>query len=375
VEQDSTHAAGGQLRDTLVRGLVHQNLVQLGKADPLGPDNRGNAEAIAAGRHRVRPATVSAPPVRRRARSRLRVPLLSLLLGYFCVFGTSAFRQEPVDVPAQPPAPPESWSRELLDDLEEVATSPSGLAMPLAQMLQLRVRRIVVDPGHGGKDPGARAPGGLSEKDVTLAIAKLLAPQLEQRLGAEVILTREHDEFVALEERAERANRLEADLFLSIHLNWFPSAKIQRVETYYVGLSQDEESLEVAARENAGGEVRVADFDHVLRRMAQTLKVQESGRFADFVQESLYSGVRKTNSKLRNQGVGRAPFVVLMGTRMPSILAEVSFLSDPEEVKRLGNPAHLESIAHALGDGIARYLSADETFAAAGAAPRGSAAR
>jgi N-acetylmuramoyl-L-alanine amidase len=362
VRQPSGDKAGA-LREALVRDLVKRNLVQLGKLEPEPPPA---AEAFAGARD-VQivpgPAAPRRPPERRRGR--LRGFVLAVCLGSVSVFGTSAFRQ---DVPGGRTARPASapvWNAELLEDLDAAVQSPHGLPMSLAQMLHLRVGRIVLDPGHGGRDPGCRAGSGLEEKTVTLDIARRLAPILEKRLGAEVILTRENDTFVPLEERAERANRLEADLFVSIHLNWFPAATIQRVETYYVGLSTDKEALEVARRENASGDVRFAELDEILRRMAQTVKVQESGRLAEMVQEALYKSMKQQNPKLRNRGVRRAPFVVLMGTKMPSILAEVSFLSDPDEVKRLESPSYLDTIAEALADGIAPYLSAEANVAAA----------
>jgi N-acetylmuramoyl-L-alanine amidase len=354
-----------RLREALVRGLVQQNLAQLGRVVPEPesgalrvaiPRRRASAEDVSSG-------TRSRVPLRRRLG--LKAGFLALAIGYLSVFGTSAFRQV-VPGPATPPASSaQQYDGELLHELDKATSSPDGLPISLAQMFQLRVRRVVIDPGHGGKDPGCKAPSGLEEKTVTLNIARALAPILERRIGAEVILTRDRDEYVALEERAEHANRLEADLFISIHLNWFPNGKIQRVETYFVGLSNDKESLELAARENAGGDLPLSEFEVVLRRMAQTLKVQESRRLADLVQASLFGGQHKKNSSLKDHGVGRAPFVVLMGTKMPSILAEVSFLSEPEEAERLESPQYLTGIADELADGIVHYLTSGDTTAEA----------
>lgn len=363
----SSNVAGG-LRQGLVRDLVHQNLAQLGKlpADQLVKRWRVRAPRVPRLVSDLTPETVEAlPATARRRRSVLRALGLLICLGYVCVFGTSAFRQPSQRQAAQHGAEKPTWNGELLADLNAAASLPGGLPMSLAQMFQLRVRRVVIDPGHGGKDPGCKAAGGLEEKTVTLQIARSLATLLEKRLGAEVILTRTDDEYMPLDARAELANRLEADLFLSIHLNWFPTSKIQRIETYFVGLANDKESLDLASRENAGGELPLSEFEVVLRRMAQTLKVQESRRFADLVQGSLFREQVKENPKLRDHGVGRAPFVVLMGTHMPSILTEVSFLSDPAEAKRLESPKYIDHIALALADGIAGYLTAEGPVAAA----------
>lgn len=356
------------LRRALVRDLVQQNLVQLGRT----PDTEDFASA--AGERgkgfsllrRWRMAGRGSRHLGPRALPRrfaLRGAFVVLALGYLSIFGTSAFREAPHRVPIQATSPRETFDGELLHDLDLAASAPTGLPLSLAQMLHLRVRRVVIDPGHGGKDPGCQAESGLEEKTVTLGIARALAPILERRIGAEVILTRRDDSFVGLEDRVNLANRLEADLFLSIHLNWFPNPHIQRVETYFVGWSTDKESLELASRENAGGDLPLSEFEVVLRRMAQTLKVQESRRLAELTQARLFAGQHKKNPQLRDHGVGRAPFVVLMGTRMPSILAEVSFLSHPDEAARLATPAYVEGIARSLADGVADYLSLERETA------------
>ncbi len=354
---DKIEKPSRQLRKALVRDLVRQNRDQLGSKTPVKRRTRPRPERL---EMPTAMAPETAPEKKHPWAHRFRIPLLLVAVVYLFVFGTSAFRSQRVSLEhrlAKPDA--DVWNPELLDELRKL-TSSEHLPMPLARMFQLKAKRIVLDPGHGGIDSGTKSKSGLIEKDLTLAIVQALAPKLEKKLSCEIIFTRETDDFVSLRARVEMANRLEADLFLSVHLNWFPSPRIQRVETYFVGLSKDRESLELASRENASGQFRLANFDELLIKMTRTLKLEESKRFAHELQSSLQRSLKKRNPKLRDRGVRRAPFVVLMGAEMPAVLAEVSFLSNEKEAKRLESEDYIDLIAESLTLGIGTYLHAQE---------------
>jgi N-acetylmuramoyl-L-alanine amidase len=229
----------------------------------------------------------------------------------------------------------------------------SGLS--IAQQLGLCVRRVVVDAGHGGKDPGAVGPTGLKEKDVVLKIAKKVARQLEKELGCEVTLTREDDRFLPLEQRAAIANAKKADLFVSIHANAAPSRRLRGIETYFLNFAVDEDAMRVAAAENAMSTKRIADLQNILSDIMKNTKVNESSRLAGQVQNGIVDRLGAKYSNIRNLGVKQAPFFVLIGARMPSILAEVSFISNREEEGRLRDGHYLDHIAYGVIDGIKSY--------------------
>ena len=239
---------------------------------------------------------------------------------------------------------------------------PKG-KLTLAQQLGLCVRTIVVDPGHGGKDPGAIGPTGLREKDVVLKVAKLIKKELERRLDAKVILTRSKDRFLPLEERTAIANAKKADLFVSIHCNAAPSRRLKGVETYFLNFALDEEAMRVAAMENAIGNKRIGDIRSILTRIMKNTKVEESRRLATFVQKGLVTSLKKRYSGVKDLGVKQAPFFVLIGARMPSILAEISFISNKREERRLRSPKYLEAIAKGIADGIEEYIKETELVA------------
>lgn len=226
----------------------------------------------------------------------------------------------------------------------------------LSRVLGLKVHRIVIDAGHGGHDSGTLGPHGLEEKNVVLDVALRLGKLLEQRLGAEVVYTRRDDTFVPLQERTAIANQAHADLFLSIHANSSRDHSARGVETYFLDFTSSPGALAVAERENAVSDRPEYELSSLVRRIALNDKMDESRTFAMDVQQSLYEGLEKGNPGLRDRGVKRAPFVVLIGANMPSILAEISFLTNPKDANQLRKPAYRQRIAEALYQGVADYV-------------------
>ena len=231
----------------------------------------------------------------------------------------------------------------------------SGGDRSLIRALGLKIGRIVVDAGHGGHDTGTIGPHGLQEKDLVLDVAQRLGAMLQDKLGAEVVYTRDDDTFIPLETRTATANKHEADLFISIHANSSRDPKARGVETYYLNFTSDSEALDVAARENAVSEKSVFELQDLVKKIALKDKIEESREFAADVQKALYSGLAAKNAGLRNRGVKKAPFVVLIGANMPSILAEISFVSNPGDEKKLKTPAYRQRIAESLFKGVAKY--------------------
>jgi N-acetylmuramoyl-L-alanine amidase len=226
----------------------------------------------------------------------------------------------------------------------------------LPQQLGLGVRRVVIDPGHGGKDPGAIGPGGLREKEVVLKIAKKLEKKLNGELGLETILTRRDDRFIPLDERTAIANTQKADLFVSIHANAARRRSARGVETYVLNFATDEEAIELAARENAVSTKKLSDLQYILFDLMRTAKIGESRTLASHTQQSMYGRLRSKYSGVRNLGVKEAPFYVLIGANMPCILVEVSFISNRQEEKRLRDDRYLDELANGIKEGIARYM-------------------
>ncbi len=227
----------------------------------------------------------------------------------------------------------------------------------LTRVLGLKIGKIVIDAGHGGHDTGTIGPNGLLEKDVVLDVAKRLGRLLESRLGAEVIYTRRDDTFIPLETRTAIANRERADLFISIHANSSRDSDARGVETYYLNFTSSPEALEVAARENAVSEKSIYELQDLVKKIALKEKIEESREFAGDVQESLYGGLALNNAHIRNRGVKKAPFIVLIGANMPSILAEISFVSNPADERKLETSEHRQRIAESLYRGVSKYVS------------------
>ncbi|HSA91864.1 MAG TPA: N-acetylmuramoyl-L-alanine amidase [Terriglobales bacterium] len=224
----------------------------------------------------------------------------------------------------------------------------------LTRALGLKIGRIVIDAGHGGHDTGTIGRKGLAEKDLVLDLALRLGRLLEDRLGAEVIYTRTEDVFVPLENRTAIANKAQADLFLSIHANSSRDRTARGVETYYLNFTSSADALEVAARENAVSEASIHELQDLVKKITLTEKIEESREFAAAVQQSLALQAKK-NAGMRSRGVKKAPFVVLIGANMPSILAEVSFLSNPTDEKNLNKSQYRQRLAEALLHGVSTY--------------------
>jgi N-acetylmuramoyl-L-alanine amidase len=243
-------------------------------------------------------------------------------------------------------------------DLEVREARPTARGdRSLTRALGLKIGRIVIDAGHGGHDTGTIGPNGLLEKDLVLDVAKRLGRLLETRLGAEVIYTRQDDTFVPLETRTAIANQEQADLFISIHANSSRDADARGVETYYLNFTSSAEALEVAARENAVSEKSIHELQDLVKKIALKEKIEESREFASDVQESLYGGLSLRRAGVRNRGVKKAPFIVLIGANMPSILAEISFVSNPTDERKLESAEHRQRIAESLYRGVSKYVS------------------
>jgi N-acetylmuramoyl-L-alanine amidase len=258
---------------------------------------------------------------------------------------------EPLPLPTIP-----SLDRHIAEARLKTAARLSRRAeLTLVEQLGLKVRRVVIDPGHGGHDTGAIGKQGTREKDVTLAISKKLAEQLRER-GLEVILTRDDDRYLKLEARAELANEARGDLFISIHCNSATNRKLRGVETYTLNISSDRYSMRLAARENATSEKGVSDLQFILADLATKANTGESSRLANQVQKSLVSALSREYTGIKDLGHKEALFYVLLGVKMPAILVETSFLSHAEEETRLGSEEYQDDVAEAIAQGVEDFL-------------------
>jgi N-acetylmuramoyl-L-alanine amidase len=236
-----------------------------------------------------------------------------------------------------------------------LAKDEADAELTLAQQLGLKVKRVVVDPGHGGHDTGAIGKNGTREKDVALAIAKKLAARLKAQ-GLEVVLTREDDTFVKLEDRTSIANRVKGDLFISVHCNAAPSSRLRGVETYTLNTSSNRYAIRLAARENATTERGVGDLQYILADLATKANTGESNRLAARVQQTLVRNLSASYENVKNLGHKEALFFVLLGARMPAVLVETSFLSNEEEEARLADDAYQQAVADAIAEAVQGFL-------------------
>ena len=227
----------------------------------------------------------------------------------------------------------------------------------LVRVFGLKLGKVVIDAGHGGHDTGTIGPGGLLEKDLVLDVALRLGTLVSRQLGAEVVYTRSADVFIPLEDRTKIANEQKADLFISIHANASPESTATGVETYYFNLSSDRTGLDLATRENATATSSISDLNDLLHRAVLQAKLEESRDFAQRVQGSLWSMSAKMNNRSKDRGVRQAPFVVLIGATMPSILAEIGFVSNPHDEKLLKRGEQRQKIADALFKGVSQYAN------------------
>jgi len=231
-----------------------------------------------------------------------------------------------------------------------------GVEPSLSQQLGLKVKVIVLDPGHGGKDPGAIGRNGLKEKDVTLKLGKMLRDKLRTAFDGAIIMTRDTDVFIPLEERTAIANSKDADVFVSLHINASPKRSATGVETYILNISHDQEARRLAARENSTSTRSVNDLEFILNDLIKTAKTNDSSQLAALVNDNLASNLSSKYSGIKSNGVKGAPFYVLVGTKMPSILVESSFISNPTEEKRLRDEKYLQTIVDGIYNGIIEYL-------------------
>ena len=232
----------------------------------------------------------------------------------------------------------------------------------LTRALGLKIRRVVLDPGHGGHDDGTSGPNGLLEKDLVLDVALRLGKLIESRMGSEVVFTRTDDTFVPLERRTEIANEKKADLFLSIHANSSPYPRIGGVESYYLNFTSAKDALAVASRENAASDKSVFELHDLIQKITLQDKAEESKEFAASVQAALFPFAARYDPGIKNRGVKKAPFVVLIGASMPSVLAEIGFLSNAREEALLAKPEHRQKLAEALYRGVFRYAQSLSHF-------------
>jgi N-acetylmuramoyl-L-alanine amidase len=251
-------------------------------------------------------------------------------------------------VPPRPAGPP--------PDPPKAAKRQNDGGNSLIRALGLKTTRIVIDAGHGGHDYGTIGPGGLAEKEVVLDLAMRLGRLIEERLGLQIGYTRTEDVFVPLEARTASANQQKADLFVSLHANSSRSSRIAGVETYYLNFTNSRDALDVASRENASSQKSVHDLRDLITKITRSEKMEESKDLAERIQASLHEFCARYHKGIRDRGVKSAPFVVLIGAEMPSVLAEVAFLSNPREETLLKRPNHRQKLAEALFEGVSRWV-------------------
>ena len=325
-----------QTKHRLIREAVQDNL-------PRGPHSK------------IRIARV---PRRRR----LWLPAVLLVVIFGCLVSAAVVYRTDVESPVQ------LVSIERGGALFDVRTSLAGIRdLPIElpekppaafnrAMFPLSIRKIVIDPGHGGEQVGAVSRSGVQEKNITLAVALHLRELLKQNLF-DVLMTREADETVTLDKRAEFANGSHADLFVSIHVNWVPVRKLHLLETYFLGPTDDPQATQLVAMENRDSGYSLSEYRHLLEKTYLDARRDESRRLAKAVQAELYRSVHRVNPAVEDRGVKMAPFVVLIRTDMPAILVEVACMSNEDEVKLLSNEDYQQNIAQALLSGIQSYAN------------------
>lgn len=247
--------------------------------------------------------------------------------------------------------------RVVVPKLEEQPVVVEKKAKPSKKTVISKIRRVVVDPGHGGHDPGAVGPNGVQEKDVVLAIGLKLRSLLKEELGLDVVMTRSTDVFIPLEERTAIANKVNADLFLSVHANAALNRSAAGIETYYLNLAKTDKVAQLAAKENGTSLEKVSVLQAILFDLMANYKLNDSAHLADEVQKSLHKKVRSHYSDVKNLGVKQGPFYVLVGATMPSILVEAAFLSNAQEESRLKETAYQEMTAEGILEGVRSYIA------------------
>ncbi len=247
--------------------------------------------------------------------------------------------------------------RVVVPKLEEMPAVAEKKSRPPKKPSISKIRRIVVDPGHGGHDPGAVGPNGIQEKDVVLAIGLKLRELFREELGVDVVMTRSTDVFIPLEERTAIANKVGADLFLSVHANAALNRSAAGIETYYLNLAKTDKVAQLAAKENGTSLEKVSVLQAILFDLMANYKLNDSAHLADEVQKALHKKIRSLHSDVKNLGVKQGPFYVLVGASMPSILVETAFLSNAVEESRLKDPGYQEMAAEGILDGVRSYIT------------------
>lgn len=242
--------------------------------------------------------------------------------------------------------PPMSGDLSLLGDAD----------VPLSELFDLDVRHVVIDPGHGGRDSGARGKSGLFEKDITLDVSRRLARRLREEHGLTVTMTRSTDSTLTLRDRVRTANEVQGDLFVSVHVNYFPSEPVYALETYYFGAQSDDDALRLADVENRNSDYSVAEFNQMVSDFTGRVKLEESRRLAHYVQRSMVTNTREMNGSVDDWGTKSAPFVVLLGSEAPGILCEIGVISNRDEEAKLATSEYREQLATFLEEGIVNYL-------------------
>ena len=260
-----------------------------------------------------------------------------------------------------PAAPPE--------EVALAARHTSSGTTSLVRALGLKLNRVVIDPGHGGHDQGTEGPKGLLEKELVLDVALRVGKLVQDRMGAEVIYTRSDDTFVPLEGRTALANEKKADLFLSIHANSSAYPNISGVETYYLNITGTKDAMDVASRENGPAQSSIFELQDIVKKIAQHDKSEESHEFARRIEASLFAFSLKNFPANKDRGVKTAPFIVLIGANMPSVLAEIGFVSNAKEEALLKKPDYRQRLAEALYRGMEKYAESLSHFQTAAGRP------
>jgi N-acetylmuramoyl-L-alanine amidase len=279
------------------------------------------------------------------------------------VIGKKTAKKPPAPKPPKKKVPkgtPEGAAKPAAKTAVKELKKKSKPGESLSMLVGLKVKRIVIDPGHGGRDPGAIGPKGTLEKEMVLDIARRVKKLLKKKLKVEVLLTRNSDRFMALEARTGYANKKKADLFVSIHLNAHRNRKFRGVETFYLDLTNDRYSIKLAARENATSEKSISDLEFILQDLALKSHVDDSILLSRHIQKAMVGKLRRKYKRVKNLGVKSALFYVLIGARMPSILIEGSFLTNPMEEKRIRTKSYRQRLAEGIADGIKRFVDERE---------------
>ncbi|MCX6627551.1 MAG: N-acetylmuramoyl-L-alanine amidase, partial [Candidatus Solibacter sp.] len=277
--------------------------------------------------------------------------------------GDSRGVSPPAGAVAEPPVPAASAPPAALPgEFGRAAKRTSTGGNSLTRALGLKVGRIAIDPGHGGHDQGTQSPHGVIEKELVLDVAQRVGKLIEERMNAEVIYTRSDDTFISLEGRTAIANQNKADLFLSIHANSSSIPRIGGMETFYLNFTDSRDALDVASRENASSQKSIFELQDIIHKITLHEKLDESREFAGRLQAALFSFSSRNLPGQKNRGVKKAPFVVLIGANMPSVLAEIGFLSNPREENLLKKSDYRQRLAESLYRGISKYAESLSHF-------------